>query len=169
MKYHACMATPGVQPTWRRKTIQERARDHPDGWRARLGWRAPLISAALGACAGGLVVLCLAAGPDFDLLSALLTAIIVSLLCGVFVGFITFVVQLCGGLKRPHRPRVGICTSCFRLTLDGRKDTCECGGAFEDLDGWTLNRCPICGFDLRSSGERCPECGHELRVAVALH
>jgi hypothetical protein len=79
------------------------------------------------------------------------------------LGFaVTYSLQIAGFLSRGMRVRIGICSRRFRLTTEGKFDACRCGGTFEDADGWTLNRCPKCNYDLRGSSTGCPECGADL-------
>ena len=146
------------RPSWRRKTVEERRRDErlPEHHRIRLR-QAPMLALSLVAFIGAFAVLVIAhtlAGGGRTLWGFAVGTIAAALLA--IAGYVLSV------QFDSRAPRVGICDRCFMLTLIGTIDHCDCGGTFEDINGWTLNRCPQCDYDLRASEARCPECGHDL-------
>jgi hypothetical protein len=142
-------------PTWRRKTLDERRRDV----RRTIDPRPALLMSVAGA------TILLFLGGVFRPFSPyrvdLIPLVTLFIMITIILFLLIYAVQTDRRVAR-HRLRMGICDRCFALTLDGRLDHCPCGGTFEDADGWTLNRCPHCAYDLRATTNRCPECGHEL-------
>jgi hypothetical protein len=148
--------------TWRRKTEAEQQRDYRAARWARFNPTGPLLMAAIAGIVGFFIGATASFQGGFEP-EMIVLILAISLAFALLAGLFSYVLQVLGGLPLPRRVRMGICDRCFRLTLDGRLDNCECGGTYEDVDGWKLNRCPKCGYDLRGSGDRCPECGTGVR------
>jgi hypothetical protein len=149
-------------PTWRRKTAEEQQRDWRAARWARFNPAGPLLIGAIAGSVGAVITAIASFQSGFE--PAMIVVILgVSLAFALLTGAFFYVLQVLGGLPPPRRVRMGICDRCFRLTLDGTLDACECGGRYEDVHGWKLNHCPKCGYDLRGSGDRCPECGASVR------
>jgi len=165
MSYDLVMDSGAGNRTWRRKTKDERRRDALIRRAARLSPVGPLTMAGAGFAVGLFMMIAVLLKFRSDWLFLLRFGLGVACAFGVLTFGLAYLLQLVGMLSMPSRPLIGICNKCFKLTIDGSKNHCECGGLLEDADGWTLNQCPSCGYDLRSSTDKCPECGLSLAAA----
>ena len=127
------------RPPWRRKTAEERGRDELV---RDLGPRAALLMGGIAALVGAALAAFAALGNVDDAGELFLLALLGASAFGVPATALAYAMQAAGWLSPPKRIRMGVCTACFQLTLDGTLDHCECGGAFEDVDGWTPQPLP---------------------------
>ncbi len=142
------MSDASSHPLWRRKTDEERRAGHPRAFRRRLNPAIPLMAGGFCGTAAWLLAL-IAALPFLDTGQAVIWCAVNGIVFGFVCTLLIYLMQFIGVIQPPSRLRMGICNRCFKLTLDGRLETCDCGGTFEDADGWTLNRCPQCGTSIR--------------------
>lgn len=153
--------------TWRRKTQAEQQCDLRAARWARFNPAGAILMGVIAGLVGAVIGLFRSFQRGFES-AEIAIALVVSLGFAVLVGASSYLLQVLGWLSQPRRVRMGICDRCFRLTLDGTLERCECGGTYEDVDDWKLNRCPKCGYDLRGSDDRCPECGASVALDATI-
>ena len=156
------------RPHWRRKTFEEFERDRRRWVLARLNPVGPLLIAVVVAIVIATSFLFGVPGRNrpYPNRSWTFEDALASLpwtAGAVFLILYAWQLSALAGKWRWHRPsRVRICNRCFDMIVADGSLHCACGGALEDAECWTRDRCPRCGYDLRSTTDRCPECGGPL-------